>query len=154
MGLIPMADIVPPFDRVVLEQLIPHAGAMCLIDRVEHWDSDRLRARCWSHHHPGHPLRRKGQLRIWHTLEYAAQAMAIHGGLLAHLRGEKLGQGFLAGTRNVAFHRAVLHSIETELTIEVVQQFAQSGNLIYDFQVASADAPLAEGTATVVGRQE
>lgn len=65
-----------------------------------------------------------------------------------------MGQGFLAGTRNVAFHGAVLHSIEPELAIEVVQQFAQSGNLIYDFRVASAEAPIAEGTATVVGRQE
>jgi len=67
-------------------QLIPHDGVMCLLDGVEHWDDEVIH--CWSESHldQGNPLRGPSGLPAMHALEYGAQAMAVHGGLLAQKR--------------------------------------------------------------------
>ncbi len=147
-----MTDHPLPLERSDVERLMPHAGDMCLIDRVETWDETRLQARCWSHRQADHPLARDGRLSIWHALEYGAQAMAIHGGLLAARQGQQLGQGLLAGARDLVFTRATLSDLAGDLEIEVTQQFAQMGSLIYDFRIETQGHCLATGTATVVGR--
>ena len=61
--------------------LIPHAGAMCLLDEVVEWDAQRLHARSATHQQPDNPLRADGRLHAVNLCEYAAQAMAVHGAL-------------------------------------------------------------------------
>ena len=68
-----------------LEALIPHAGGMCLLDTVESWDAETIHCRSLSHLRADNPLREKGRLAALHLAEYGAQAMAVHGGLLARL---------------------------------------------------------------------
>lgn len=132
--------------------LIPHAGRMCLIDEVASWDDERLAARSGTHREHAHPLRRDGRLAAVHALEYAAQAMAIHGALLAARAGGELPPGFLAGARGLQLHVDHLDDIAADLDITVDRQFVQGGDLIYGFRVAAAGRALAEGTATVIAR--
>jgi predicted hotdog family 3-hydroxylacyl-ACP dehydratase len=56
---------------------------MCLLDRVVHWDSQRIHCRASSHRSADNPLRSRDQLSAACGIEYAAQAMAVHGALQA-----------------------------------------------------------------------
>ncbi len=139
-------------EREAFIDLIPHAGPMCLIERVAHWDDGQLRALSASHRASDHPLARDGRLAAVHALEYAAQAMAIHGALLAARDGAALPPGFLAGARRLRLAVTRLDDQPGELVIDVERQFVSGGDLIYGFTVAAAATTLATGTATVVAR--
>lgn len=139
-------------ERDEFVDLIPHAGRMCLVDRVDGWNADSLRASAATHRRPDHPLLRGGRLGAVHALEYAAQAMAIHGALLARRNGSRLPPGFLAGARNLRLHVPRLDELTDDLHIEVDRRFEQDGNLIYAFRVSSGGQAVADGTATVAVR--
>ena len=69
-----------------IETLLPHAGRMRLIDRVVSYDEQTIVCESDSHRAADHPLAEAGVLSIICGLEYGAQAMAIHGALLAAWR--------------------------------------------------------------------
>ena len=62
---------------------LPHAGRMCLLERVETWDGESITCIASSHRDADNPLRANGRLHAVCGVEYAAQAMALHGSLLA-----------------------------------------------------------------------
>ncbi len=66
-----------------IETLLPHAGRMRLIDSVISYDEQSIVCESDSHRAADHPLAEAGVLSIICGLEYGAQAMAIHGALLA-----------------------------------------------------------------------
>src|ERR1700752_1268025 len=72
-----------PLDHEWIEQHIPHKGRMCLLDEVLSWDAMRIRCRSSSHRATDNPLRAHGRLGAACGIEYAAQAMAVHGALIA-----------------------------------------------------------------------
>ena len=84
-----------------IEALVPHKHAMCLWDEVLDWDAQRIHLRATNHRDPDHPLRSDGQLRALHLCEYGAQAMAVHGGLLAREAGGMARAGMLVALRDV-----------------------------------------------------
>ena len=67
--------------------LVPHQGAMCLWQRVVAVDATTVTVATASHRGLDNPLRSDGRLRGLHLCEYGAQAMAVHGGLLAQMSG-------------------------------------------------------------------
>ena len=71
-------------NRAWIEERIPHHGRMCLLDEVIEWDAQHIRCRSATHRDPDNPLRSHGRLGIACGIEYAAQAMALHGALAAH----------------------------------------------------------------------
>ena len=89
------------------QHLIPHAGGMCLLDEVVAWDDAAIHARTRSHARDDNPLRSDGQLRALHLAEYGAQAMAIHGGLLARAQGAVAAPGYLVSLRDVELARRI-----------------------------------------------
>jgi len=86
--------------RADIARLVPHQGAMCLLDGVAAWDREGIRAIALSHRDPANPLRRDGTLPAVCGLEYALQAMALHAALLAGGRAPQRA-GFLASLRGV-----------------------------------------------------
>jgi predicted hotdog family 3-hydroxylacyl-ACP dehydratase len=66
-------------DRAWIERHIPHQGRMCLLDEVLEWSTEQIRCRSATHRDAHHPLRAHGRLGIACGIEYAAQAMAVHG---------------------------------------------------------------------------
>jgi predicted hotdog family 3-hydroxylacyl-ACP dehydratase len=80
--------------------LIPHQGAMCLLDGVVAWDRQWIDCRAVSHLRLDNPLRREGKLGLLAGIEYAMQATAVHGALLA---GARRGPAYLAVLREVGF---------------------------------------------------
>ena len=136
--------------RDAIEALVPHGGAMCLWDEVLSWDAQRIRLRASNHRDPGHPLRSDGRLRALHLCEYGAQAMAVHGGLLAREAGRAAEPGMLVALRDVRLHVARIDDLPHPLECEAERLAASEASQQYAFRILHDGLPLAEGRATVM----
>lgn len=128
--------------------LVPHAGAMCLLDTVVAWDDARVTCASTSHRRPDNPLRREGRLAALHLVEYAAQATAVHGGLLAG-GGAPAPPRVLAGVRDCVLHVSSLDDVPGTLTIEAERLMAMGESTLYGFRVSAADGVLATGRLSI-----
>jgi predicted hotdog family 3-hydroxylacyl-ACP dehydratase len=129
-----------------LRQLIPHAGAMCLLDQVVHCDETTIRCTSLTHLDPANPLRSYNRLHAVCGIEYAAQAMALHGALMKP--GRATG-GYLASVRDVHWRAAQLDSVGEELQVEATCLSADANAAVYRFRVYAGDAELLHGRASV-----
>ncbi len=66
-----------------IEAIIPHAGGMCLLEQVLSYTDTEIICRTQSHLDVNNPLKTDGKLSKMHLIEYGAQAIAVHGGLMA-----------------------------------------------------------------------
>lgn len=139
-----------PLGRDAILELVPHQGAMCLWDEVLEWDAQTIQLRAHNHRDAAHPLRANGQLRAVHLCEYGAQAMAVHGGLLAHATGGRAPPGMLVSLRAVAFHVGYVEALDGELTVEAERLLETPASWQYAFRVLHLDRLLAEGRAAVM----
>jgi predicted hotdog family 3-hydroxylacyl-ACP dehydratase len=151
-----------PLDHAWIEQHIPHKGRMCLLDEVLSWDATRIRCRGTSHRATDNPLRAHGRLGAACGIEYAAQAMAVHGALVAasdplastvsmNVRGSiGAAVGYLASVRNVALHVARLDDLEADLVAAAERITGDGHTVLYEFSVWSALQPLLSGRASIV----
>jgi len=135
--------------KAEIAALIPHAGAMCLLDNVVHWDAEKIRCTSRSHRNTANPLRADGQLRAVCGIEYAAQAMAIHGAL-AGIVGAKPKAGYLASLRDVACRASRLDDMEGELIVDAAQLMGDASRVIYQFTLRVGEVEVLSGRATVV----
>ena len=132
------------------QHLIPHRGAMCLLDRVVDWDDDRIHLVATSHRDRDNPLRSDGMLRAVHLCEYGAQAMAVHGGLLAQRAGAVAAAGLLVSLRAVKLHVARVDDLPGDLDVHAGKLLDAGGSWQYAFRIEHAGQVLAEGRAAVV----
>ncbi len=137
-------------ERSEFEPLIPHKGSMCLVDRVISWEAYSIHCTSMTHTKNKNPLRKNHQLSIVHAIEYGAQAMAIHGGLIAKAKGQTLAPGYLAAMRDIEIKVSRLDNISSELDIYATQVLADGGNLVYQFEVKNSGAGLISGRVTVM----
>ena len=128
---------------------IPHQGSMCLLDEVLTWDAAELRARATSHRSPDNPLRADGRLGAATGIEYAAQAMAVHGVLLAG-DGQPLGVGYLASVRSVRLHTDGLDDVSEDLDVRVQRLSGDAEVILYAFDISAGGRTLIDGRASVV----
>ena len=132
------------------EHLIPHRGTMCLLDSVVDWDDVRIHLMATSHRHAGNPLRSDGVLRAVHLCEYGAQAMAVHGGLLAQRDGAVAAPGLLVSLRAVKLYADRVDDLPGDIDVHAEKLLDASGSWQYAFRVEHAGHLLAEGRAAVV----
>ena len=137
-------------DHAWIAAHIPHQGDMCLLDRVVMWDEQRIMCRANSHRLSDNPLRSREQLSSACGIEYAAQAMAVHGALLASADGERPRAGFLVSVRGAVLHVPRLDNIAAELDIEALCIHGSGGNVMYQFAVHADGKILLEGRAAVM----
>lgn len=145
-----MLTTAPALDREALSALVPHAEGMCLHDEVVAWDAEQIQCRSHGHHSAENVLRMNEQLSALHLIEYGAQAMAIHGGLLASEAGEQAKPGFLASVRKAEFFVERLDDIEEPIDILATRQAGGDSGWTYDFEAHAADQPLAAGRVSVM----
>jgi predicted hotdog family 3-hydroxylacyl-ACP dehydratase len=139
--------LTPPLDAAAIARLVPHGGAMCLLDRALAWDASSIRCESVRHRDPAMPLRRDGILPAICGAEFALQAMALHGALTAAAPQPR---GFVSSLRDVALHVARLDDVAGALTIEATSLAAEPGGFIYRFAVSAAGRPLLDGQAAVI----
>ena len=143
-------------NRAWIETRIPHQGRMCLLDEVIDWNAHHIRCRSGTHRALDNPLRAHGRLGIACGIEYAAQAMALHGALAsaaasaAASTGAASRVGLLASVREVRMHVLRLDDIESDLLCEVTHLAGDSLTALYEFALRDADRRLLAGRASVV----
>ncbi len=146
----------PTLDRDAIARRIPHQGSMCLLDAVLAWDEEHIRCRAVSHRSPDHPLRAHGRLGAACGVEYAAQAMAVHGALVgeSHAHGNASPAppraGYLAGMRGVTLHVDRLDTVEGALSVNAQRITGDDNTVLYSFTVQDGERPLLSGRAIVV----
>lgn len=134
--------------------LIPHQGAMCLLDEVVDWDAERLHARSASHQRSDNPLRADGVLHAVNLCEYGAQAMAVHGALCARARGGAARPGYLVALREVRLKVQRIDDLPGRLQVHVECLLALDDSLQYAFRIEHRGSVLASGRAAVLQRPE
>jgi predicted hotdog family 3-hydroxylacyl-ACP dehydratase len=137
-------------NKTALCGLMPHAGTMCLIDELIEWDQERILCRTRSHLSPENPLRNNNRLSAIHAAEYGAQAVGLHGGLMAQAAGDQPQAGLLVGLRGVKLHRPYLDQTDAALTIEAHRLLADRLNLLYAFTLILDHEPVAEGRVAII----
>lgn len=136
-------------DRAWIAARIPHQGDMCLLERVEEWSPAGLRATATSHRDAANPLRADGRLGIATGIEFAAQAMAVHGALVAEA-SDRPRQGYLASVRGVELHGDRLDDLAEDLDIHVERLSGDDNNVLYQFTVRAGERLLLEGRGAVI----
>jgi predicted hotdog family 3-hydroxylacyl-ACP dehydratase len=146
LALIGLAHI----DHAWIASHIPHQGSMCLLDKVVAWNEEQVVCSASSHRKLDNPLRANAQLGIACGIEYAAQAMAVHGALLAPADSELARVGYLVSVRGVTMHTTRLDQITADLTIHASCIMRDDNNILYHFNVSADGMLLLEGRAAVV----
>jgi predicted hotdog family 3-hydroxylacyl-ACP dehydratase len=134
--------------RDAIARLVPHQGAMCLLEEVLEWDDNAIACRAVSHRDPANPLRGAGGLSAIVGVEYAGQAVAVHGGLTN--KSGKPRVGYLAALRDVVCLVERLDTEPGDLTVRATKVAAESGRLLYDFRIDSGGRELLKGRLSVV----
>ena len=157
-------------NRAWIEARIPHQGRMCLLDEVLDWDAQHIRCRTATHRAPDNPLRSHDRLGIACGIEYAAQAMALHGALAGGaangavdgaanvaadgapdtIAGRSSRVGLLASVRDVRLVVLRLDDIESDLICEVTHLAGDSLTALYEFALRDRDRSLLSGRASVI----
>ena len=135
--------------RAQIAGLIPHSGAMCLLDGVVEWDASRILCMSHSHRAADNPLRTDGSLPAVCGVEYAAQAMAVHGSLAGKV-GARPRAGYLASLRDVVCRRDRLDDLEGDLVVEAEHVAGDGAQVIYRFRLRVGEVEVLSGQALVV----
>ncbi|MCY1258819.1 hypothetical protein D9M68_110860 [compost metagenome] len=147
-----MAELLK--DRDWIAARIPHQGTMCLLDGVLAWDAASVRCTSATHTRADNPLRAQGRLAAVSGIEYAAQAMAVHGALLAEAEPGKDAQrprsGYLASVRKLVLHVERLDDIDAPLQVEAQRISGEGSSVLYAFTVSAAGRALLSGRAAVI----
>jgi predicted hotdog family 3-hydroxylacyl-ACP dehydratase len=152
-------------DHSSIAARIPHAGSMCLLHSVASCTDNSIECMAISHTGSNNPLRHQGVLAPLSLIEYAAQAMAVHGSLLQERVALKLQseqdeqgehtqtpppQGRLVSVRNVELFTTdlSLHPAPMRLCCELLLGDAQSST--FSFTAHAGDQLLGQGRASVM----
>ena len=112
--------------------LLPHDGNMVLLDGVVDYDQESLVAEV--------VVRDDGlfgdgkTIPAWIGIEYMAQTVAAHGGMMCHLVGKPINLGFLLGTRRYISNISDF-TVGTQLTVKVKRLIEDQGLGVFDCQI-------------------
>lgn len=133
-----------------LEQLLPHAGRMRLIDRIVSYDDQGIVCESNSHRAADHPLAQDGVLSIICGLEYGAQAMATHGALLMKNAPDRARHGYLVAASGLRWTVERLDRCAAPLVIEAISEFRSDNQVAYRFELRASDKCVLSGRASVL----
>ena len=147
-------------NKMAIAARLPHAGKMCLLDRVLHWDESSIRCAADSHHATDNPLRGAAGLATLAGIEYAAQAAAVHGTLLSGdavprngaepASGAEPRNGVLAALKNVKTAQPWLDSVAGEIVIEATLLHRDPAGGIFSFAVFDGARQVLSGQFTLM----
>ena len=145
-----MHDRASLHDHAWIAAHIPHQGSMCLLEQVLSWDVQNIVCCSTSHRAAGNPLRAHGRLGAACAIDYAAQAIALHGALLRPARDARTGFGLLASAREVELFVSRLDDIEQDLRVSAQRLHSDAGGALYSFALHERDCLLARGRASLL----
>ncbi len=129
---------------------VPHSGTMCLLHALHELSATHVLCSTTSHRAPDNPLRSASGLLSCNAIEYAAQAMALHGVMTAASDEPPRG-GRLVSVRGVELHTRRLENIDGPLFVHAERLAGDDGQAMYQFSVCDAQQQtLVQGRATVL----
>lgn len=145
---------MPALSQAELAPLLPHAGAMRLLNAVERWDAASISCRASSHRDLGNPLRHHGRLPAVAGLEYAAQAMGVHAALLNRDRPSEGLIGYVGGVRDVVLAVDRLDDLPDDLCIEAQRLMEGDDSFLYQFRLTAGAQAVLSGRASIFLKQQ
>ena len=136
-------------DEARIRSLVPHAGSMCLLQQVLQWDHASIVCQSAGHRDPANPLRRDGMLSAVHLIEYCAQAMALHRGLVAESQGERAPSGWLVAMRDFRLLVERLDDLPSPLRIEARELLYFDGGTQYEVRAEAGGREVGGGRISV-----
>jgi len=124
---------------------------MCLLDTVDAWDASRIICSSERHRASDNPLKNRDRLSTIHGIEFAAQAMAVHRGLIAGSAPAPQ-VGLLLSVRDCHFLVPRLDDINERLSIRASVVGASGDTQTYRFEIVASERRLLEGRASVMLR--
>ncbi len=119
-----------------IETIMPHAGIMVLLDEVLSYDQQSMVVKTTVRNDG---LFGDGQtIPAWLGIEYMAQTVAAHGGMMCYLAGKPINVGFLVGTRRYNCNVATF-KVGVLLTISVERVMGDQGLCVFFCQVIGED---------------
>lgn len=116
-------------NEYAIEELLPHAGNMMLLERVLDFDEESMTAEvivC------ADGLFGDGaDVPAWLGIEYMAQTIAAHTGMMCKLAGKPLNVGFLLGTRRYQCNVAAFKEGDV-LTVNVKKLIQDQGLGVFE----------------------
>jgi predicted hotdog family 3-hydroxylacyl-ACP dehydratase len=82
-------------------------------------------------------------------LEYAAQAMAVHVGILEQDKERRLIVGYLGAVKNLMLRAIRLDDVKGDLTVQATRLVGEVGSFIYAFRVSVERQELLDGRASI-----
>jgi predicted hotdog family 3-hydroxylacyl-ACP dehydratase len=131
-------------ERYRVDQLVPHRGRMSLLDSIDDYGEDWLRANLTTR--PGGNFCRPDGVPGWVGIEYMAQAASAFGGIEQVQRGDVPSIGLLIGAR---YYRCMIDLIPFGTRLEVLAKIALRDSddfAAYDCTLTAAGARIAECT--------
>ena len=122
---------------------------MCLLDSVETWDDTTISCRTSTHRDQRNPLRARGRLTVSAGLEYAAQAMGAHVGLVDGSRRNENQIGYVGGVRDVTFSVTRLDDLAGDLTVDATRMVEGESSYMYRFTVSHSGLAIIEGRVSI-----
>jgi len=125
-----------------IEAVIPHADGMCLLEKVVSYSQDEIICQTQSHLDESNPLKTDGQLSKMHLIEYGAQAIAIHGGLMERDSSNTEADdeprvGYIAMVKSVKW--GDFNPYTPFLEIKAIPLVADEMTKLYEFDVCDAE---------------
>jgi len=132
-----------------IRELVPHSGAMVLLDRVLSADAENLCAEVSIHAGSVFYDAPSAGVGSWVGVEYMAQAIAAYAGYQARLTGGPVKIGFLLGARRYDAQVPVF-PCDSVLQVHVHQVLqGENGLGAFECRIEMAGAMLAQSTITV-----
>jgi predicted hotdog family 3-hydroxylacyl-ACP dehydratase len=129
---------------------VPHHGTMCLLHVLHESSDTHVLCSTTSHRATDNPLRSASGLLSCNAIEYAAQAMALHGAMTAAADGPPRG-GRLASVRSVKLHVSRLDTIDGPMFVHAERLAGDAGQAMYQFTLRDErQHTLVQGRATVL----
>jgi predicted hotdog family 3-hydroxylacyl-ACP dehydratase len=129
-------------------ELLPHRGAMLLLERVSAFDAKRICVECTPRRGAWYADAR-GNMPAWIGIELMAQAIAAHTGLLKRSEGKPMAPGVLLGTRSFDATQPDFTAGQVLRVTAALSFRDESGLAAYDCSIEAGDATLASATLKV-----
>ena len=123
---------------------------MCLLDSMQSASETDIVCSAVSHRDSDNPLRSHGRLGAAVAVEYAAQAMALHGSILNADLDVPTKGGRLINVRQLILHCAQINELASPLTVRATRLMGDVANVIYSFEVSADGQMIASGRAGVM----
>ncbi len=112
--------------------ILPHDGKMVLLDSVLEYDQESLTAELTVRNDN---LFGDGKtVPAWLGIEYMAQTVAAHGGMMCYLAGKPINPGFLLGSRRYISNISDF-TVGTHLTVKVKRLIEDQGLAVFACQI-------------------